>query len=204
MTNIAGNCYNLYRKRAKLCPVFTNRKERYKTMEKNITATMNKNSVTVRVFEKATRQLFTTDETFFGSYNESVKRVIRAMYEQNNCMVVKFYDDSVQIKESAKYAIPESKFYELAEVMEKRPNGDYISRTATASKCEVLVYNNYTDDTEVKYHIVSGKNAEKVQKAIERIYKKSDYTVLTVDIVETINALYVLDADTFFANATEI
>ena len=173
-------------------------------MEKNITATMNKNSVSVKVFEKATRKLFTTEDTFFGTYNESVKRTIRTMYELNDCMVVKFYDDSVQIKESAKYAMPESKFYELAQVMEKRPNGDYISRTATASKCEVLVYNNYTDDTEVKYHIVSGKNADKVQKAVERIYKKTDYTVLAVDIVDTINALYVLDAETFFKNATEI
>ena len=174
-------------------------------MEKNITATMNENSVTVRVWDNETKELYTTDVTFYGNYDEKRKASIRNDYaKKGRLMVVKFYDETLAINASEKYAMPESEFYARATVMEKRPNGDYISRTATATKCIVLLYNNYTDDTETVSCIVSGKNSEKIRKEIERKYKKTDYIVLDVQEIETITALYVLESEIFFKNATPI
>lgn len=173
-------------------------------MEKNITATVNLNSVKIKVWDNDAKQMYATEVTFFGNYDEKRKAEIRNDYSKSGKMVCKFYDDTLELIASEKYAMPETQFYTLAEVMEKRPNGNYISRTATATKCDVLLYNTYTDDTEVKHHIVSGKNTANTVKTISKIYKKSDYLILNVVETETITALYVLDSLTFFKNATLI
>ena len=173
-------------------------------MAKFITATENKNSVIIRTYNKKTKALSTKTAYFYGTYNESVKRDLRKYYESNDQMIVKFYDDTVATVESAKYCMPESEFYNNAKVMDKRPAGDYISRTATASKCQVLLYNSYTDDTEIMEKYASGKNFEKVCKTIEREFKNTDYIVLEIEIIDTVNALYVMPSGEFFKKATPI
>lgn len=172
---------------------------------KTITATRVQNSVIVRVYNKETKEL-TTDTAFFkGNLDEKNKAYIRAEFEAlYNVMVCKFYEDTISKVSECKYAMPEEQFFNEAQAMEKRPNGDYISRTAKATQCKVTLYNNYSDAIEIQTRFASGTNADKIEKEIRKSYKNTDYTVLDIECVKTIEALYVMPAKEFFEKAVRV
>lgn len=166
---------------------------------KYITTTISKKSVNVKAWDNENKCFARLNYSFTGELNDAVKRNARKLYDAIGYTVCKFYDDTVEVFKTSKYKMCEDDFYNNAVVMEKRPNGEYISRTATATKCEVLLYNNYTDDTETRIAVKTGKNMEKIAKEIAKDYKNTDYIILDINPVDTITALYVMSLDDFIA-----
>lgn len=171
---------------------------------KTISATKNTYKVSVKAYNKETKDLYTTTVEFCGTYDEKRKAKIRQDFIANNELICKFYDDTLAISNSAKYIMPVDTFFGIAVKMDKRPVGDYISRTAYATKYSVTLYDNYADDilTEERYAV--GKNAEKAVKDIAKLYKGTDKTVLEIEPIATTEALYVMEASKFFYLATKV
>ena len=172
-------------------------------MEKMVTATVAKTTVTVKVFNMQEKSVTFEDISFAGELNAYTQKQLERYYKKQGVEILCFYKDSAETTTET-FAVPAKWYFENAEVMEKRPNGDYISRTAKGVKCAVWLYNSYTDETENTVKFAEATTAEKAQKLIEKDYKHTDYRVLTVDIIETIEQLYVMPMEKFLKKAERV
>ena len=171
-------------------------------MANNVTMTRANNTVAVKYWSNDTKQLYTTKANFVGTLNEQVKNEIRKQFEKMDARVVKFYDETIEKGTETKYSLDSEIFYKNANRVDKRPNGDYISRTAKASVLTITLYNNYTDDIETASAIIDGTNEQVIARNIRKRYKNSDCVVLDYEITDTITALYIMTVDKFIELAT--
>lgn len=173
-------------------------------MANNVTMTRTENSVVVRYYGNDTKELHTATAYFSGTLDNASKANIRKQFEKMNAIVVKFYDDTIKAGDTTKYSLDCETFYLNAERVEKRPNGDYISRTAKATKVDVTLYNNYVDDIEHKTLIIDGTNESIIKRNIKKRFKDTDLVVLDYDVIDIITALYIMSVDKFIELATVV
>ena len=173
-------------------------------MEKNVTITRANSTITVKVWDNIKKAQEFKAVDFSGVFNDTVKKSIRKALESVNCMVLKFYEDTITVGTLRKYAIPESEFFARAIKMDKRPQGDYISRTGKVYVYTATLYNGYTDDIEsvIKYSTIS--NEEKARKAFNKEYKDTDKVCVDVTLTNIQESLYVMPVSEFIERATII
>lgn len=168
---------------------------------KTITTTTTRTTTNAKVFNPATKAISIDEISFVGELNERTEKQIKAYYEKyQGIKVLNIYKDDVKTSTTT-YAVPEQWFFDNAKAMDKRPNGDFVSRTAKGCKCAVWLYDSYTDNTESVTKFAKGDNLDKAKKEIEKAYKGTDKVVLTVDIIEVIEQLYVMPIEQFIKNA---
>ena len=162
--------------------------------------TEKENTITIKVWDNENKSFMNVVMTFKGAFNDTVKRNIRKACEP--LTVCKFYEDTITEQLAYKYVMSEDTFYKYARKMEKRPQGDYVSRTATATRYGVMLYNEYTDDVESVTRIISGDNDEIAEKTIRKEFKNTDKIVLDIVPQDKITALYVMPVSEFKERAT--
>ena len=170
----------------------------------NITMTRANNTVTIKVWNNDTKAVEMKKATFAGTLNAATVKAIRNDCENNDTMLLKVYEDTITTGALIKYSMPEDLFYTIAEKMEKRPQGDYISRSATVYGYAVTLYNRYTDDIEDGYKYTTANTPEKAKKAIQKEYKNTDKIVLNVKLEYTKTDLFVMAVSKFIELASVV
>lgn len=167
---------------------------------KYVTVTANTTTVDAKIYNNVTRQITVESVTFRGNLDDKSRKAIARVYEKQDYKLLKLYDDTAVIN-SETYKLDETEFYAYAVQVEKRPNGDYVSRTRKAYKYNVTLYNGYTDtvDTVTKY--ATTDNLDKAIKAISKDYKNTDNVVLEISLVNEIETLYLMPLDEFIRRA---
>ena len=103
-----------------------------------------------------------------------------------------------------KYSLDSNIFMEKAQKVDKRPNGNYISRTANITCVNALIYNSYTHKVEQKLYYVDTKNTENIEQYVKKQIKNSDYRFLKIINYNTKSVLYIMPVEKFIELATVV
>ena len=115
------------------------------------------------------------------------------------CEILKTVTGSV-----IKYELDADIYMANAIKVDKRPNGNYISRTVNISAVECLVYNSVTHKADKKTICVDTKNTDKIEAIVKRELKKDENPkrLLKVLSINTTSILYIMPVEKFIELAS--
>lgn len=171
---------------------------------KFISMTNSTNSVNVKAWDSINKCMYDTTATFKGELNDKAISTIRKEIASTGNMLLKVYTDSVVTSDCTKYRMEESKFFELAKPVSKRPNGDYISRTATAYCYNVVLFDNYTESLDLVTKYTSEKDSKKAFNAFKREFRNTDKQVLDIELLNEVTQLYIMPVSEFITYAEKV
>lgn len=98
-----------------------------------------------------------------------------------------------------KYTLDSDMFIINAIKVDKRPNGNYISRTVNVTTVTCLVYNPVTHKADKKAVVIDTKNEQKFETEVKKALKKSETPkkLLKILSTETTSILYIMPVDRF-------
>lgn len=166
-------------------------------MNKNVTATIKRTVATVAAFDG--ENIVNFDCIIDKAKGE--RDAIKASEQKGFifCDILKTTDTALLT-----YSVESEWFIANAVKMDKRPIGNYISRTVAVNKLTVLVYDRYTKTAQQLTYYVDTKNNEKALKAVEKQCKGTDKKPLKILNSEITNVLYVMTVEKFIENAVII
>ena len=162
-------------------------------MNDKITATITANKATVNAFDVNTNNIVTIDCNISKQFAE---RDAIAYCEAKNlifCEILKTVEcDSIKYEMDAQY------FYAHAKVMDKRPQGAYISRTVSVYDVEMLAYSMTTHTAKKVSFKLDTDNEKAIERKAKQLCRANELKllkVLSIGIPET--ALYVMSVEDF-------
>ena len=166
-------------------------------MNSKITATIKTTVATINAFDTTTDTIKTITTVVNNAKQE---RDAIAYCDSKGLIFCEI--TAITTGKECKYSVDSDWFLANAERVEKRPNGNYISRTVNINKITALVYNRYTHTAEESVFYTDTKNPTKAMKDIEKQCKGTDKKILKIINSEITPVLYIMSVDKFINNAT--
>ena len=168
-------------------------------MERNVTATITSNSATINAFDG--ENIVTVHCNVSASKAEAEAIAYCESKGLMFCEILK-----TEPTATIKYAVSEQEFFAKATKADKRPNGNYISRTVKTMTATVLCYNGKTHKAEQQVFVVKGDNEENIMKRAKAVCRTLEsMKPLKVINYTTAEQLYIMPVNDFIriAHITE-
>lgn len=168
-------------------------------MNEKITATISTEKATINAFNPENNEV--TNIECFVRKSTAEKDAI-AFCESKNLMFCEIMN--ITKGNEVKYELDSDVFMHNALKVEKRPNGNYISRTLNLTSVQTMVYNLITHKAEIKTIVIDTKNPEKFEAEIKRVLKKSENPkrFLKIMSTNTTTVLYIMPTEKFIELAS--
>ena len=160
-------------------------------MERNVTATITTNKAIINAFDG---ENIVTLECNVSTTKAEAEAI--AYCESKNMTFCELME-TVETG-TTKYAVSEQEFFAKATKADKRPNGNYISRTVKTMTATVLCYNGKTHKAEQQVFVVKGDNEENIMKRAKAVCRTLEsIKPLKVLNYTTSEQLYIMPVNDF-------